>query len=217
MLNILVVEDHALVRDGLTRILRQLSDDEEIALHEAGNVEEALAGLERQPDMDLVTLDLALPGVDGLTWLAAQRKRYPAVPFVVVSAYDDEPTVRRVMRAGASGFISKAYAAEQMLAALRRVLAGEKVEPHASPPPLGVDVPTAPQVSARARDLGLSARQSEVLALLAKGQSNRDIAQVLGLTEGTVKIHVTAIFRALGVNSRTQAMVALSRHRIKRS
>ncbi|HEY5762395.1 MAG TPA: response regulator transcription factor [Rhodocyclaceae bacterium] len=214
MLNILVVEDHALVREGLTRILRQVSD-EEVTLHEAGNVDEALAILDSQADVDLVTLDLALPGVDGLTWLAAQRKRFPTVPFVVVSAYDDEATVRRVMRAGASGFVSKSYSADDMLRALRKVLAGEVVEPFSAPTVLLADPPVPPAVTARAKDLGLSPRQAEVLSLMAKGRSNRDIAQLLGLTEGTVKIHVTAIFRALGVASRTQALVALARLKIK--
>lgn len=214
MLHILVVEDHALVREGLTRILKQVSD-EAISLHEAGDVDTALAVLEAQPDMDLVTLDLALPGIDGLTWLSAQRKRFPTVPFVVVSAYDDEATVRRVMRAGASGFVSKSYSADDMLSALRKVLEGEVIEPFAAPTALGVDVPVAPAVTARAKDLGLSPRQAEVLSLMAKGRSNRDIAQLLGLTEGTVKIHVTAIFRALGVSSRTQALVALARLKIK--
>jgi DNA-binding NarL/FixJ family response regulator len=214
MLNILVVEDHALVREGLTRILGQVAD-EGVTLHEAGDVDAALSVLDAHPEIDLVTLDLALPGVDGLTWLAAQRKRFPTVPFVVVSAYDDESTVRRVMRAGAAGFVSKSYPAEAMLAALRSVLAGEVVQPFSVRPPLGIDAPTPPAISTRAKDLGLSPRQAEVLALMAKGQSNRHIAQVLGLTEGTVKIHVTAIFRALGVSSRTQALVALSRHKIK--
>jgi DNA-binding NarL/FixJ family response regulator len=215
MLNILVIEDHALVREGLARVLKEI-DDEGAELHTAANVEQAMTVLERVPDMDLVTLDLALPGVDGLTWLGAQRRQFPAVPFVVISAYDDEATVRRVLKAGASGFISKAYPVEQMVAALRRVLAGEIVEPSAlSPPSVGIDVPVGPPVSARAKDLGLSQRQGEVLALMAKGQSNREVARVLGLTEGTVKIHVTAIFKALGVSSRTQALVALARHRIK--
>lgn len=214
MLNILIVEDHALVREGLTRIMRQVSE-EPMTLHEAGSVDEAQSVLEAQPDIDLVTLDLALPGVDGLTWLAVQRKRFPTVPFVVVSAYDDEATVRRVMRAGASGFVSKSYSADDMLKALRQVLNGEVIQPFSAPTALGVDVPVEPAVTPRARDLGLSPRQAEVLSLMAKGRSNRDIAQLLGLTEGTVKIHATAIFRALGVSSRTQALVALARLKIK--
>lgn len=214
MLKILVVEDHALVREGIVRILGQL--EEPATLYEAANGDEALAVLEREPDLDLVTLDLALPGMDGVTWLAAQRKRFPAVPIVVVSAYDDAQTVKRVMKLGAAGFVSKAYSADQMLDALRRVLAGEIVEPQGGiSTPLGIDAPTSAPVSERAKDLGLSPRQSEVLGLMAKGKSNRDIAQLLGLTEGTVKIHVTAIFKALGVNSRTQALVAVQRHKIR--
>ena len=214
MLKILVIEDHALVREGIVRIVQQL--DEPVSLFEAANGDDALTWLEREPDLDLVTLDLALPGVDGITWLTAQRKRFPAVPIVVVSAYDDAQTVKRVMKAGAAGFVSKASTAEQMLGAMRRVLMGEIVEPSShAPTPLGVDTPTHPPVTERAKDLGLSPRQAEVLGLMAKGKSNRDIAQLLGLTEGTVKIHVTAVFKALGVNSRTQALVALQRHKIR--
>ena len=128
---------------------------------------------------------------------------------------DDEATVRRVMRAGASGFVSKSYSADDMLMALRQVLAGEVVEPFSAPTVLAADTPVPPAVTARAKDLGLSPRQAEVLSLMAKGRSNRDIASLLGLTEGTVKIHVTAIFRALGVASRTQALVALARLKIR--
>ena len=214
MLKILVVEDHALVREGIVRILKQL--DEPVTLFEAANGDEALAVLQREPDLDLVTLDLALPGMDGVTWLTAQRKRFPAVPIVVVSAYDDTTTVKRVMKIGAAGFVSKAFSADQMVDALRRVLAGEIVEPQGGvTSPLGIDAPSAAPVGEKARDLGLSPRQSEVLALMAKGKSNRDIAELLGLTEGTVKIHVTAVFKALGVNSRTQALVAVQRHKIR--
>ena len=214
MLNILLVEDHALVREGLSQILRQL--DGEVRIHEAENGDSAVRLLEMVDDIDLVLLDLALPGVDGLTWLATQRKRYPALPMVVVSAYDDAQTVNRVMKGGAAGFVSKAAPADQLLDALSRVLAGEIVEPVASrPAALGADLPPESSVTVKARDFGLSPRQAEVLTLMSKGKSNREIAQLLGLTEGTVKIHATAIYKALGVNSRTQALVAISRKRVK--
>lgn len=214
MLNILLVEDHALVREGLSQILRQL--DEQVHIQEAADGDAAVRLLEAAADLDLVLLDLALPGVDGLTWLTAQRKRYPELPMVVVSAYDDPQTVKRVMKAGAAGFVSKAAPADRLLEALRRVLRGEIVEPLTSAPAaLGLDAPPDATIPGKAQDFGLSPRQAEVLQLMAKGRSNRDIAQLLGLTEGTVKIHATAIYKALGVNSRTQALVAVSRKKVK--
>lgn len=214
MLSILLVEDHALVREGMAQILRQL--DDRVELHEAADGDQAAKVLERVADLDLVMLDLALPGVDGLTWLTTQRKRFPALPMVVVSAYDDLPTVKRAMKAGAAGFVSKAAPADQLLDALRRVLDGEVVEPvGARAVALGPDVPSETTIGSRAQDFGLSPRQADVLGLMAKGRSNREIAQVLGLTEGTVKIHATAIYKALGVSSRTQALLAVSRKKVK--
>jgi len=214
MLTLLLVEDHALVREGLSQILRQL--DPELRLLEAADGNQAVAVLESEPNIDLVMLDLALPGVDGATWMSSQRKRYPSLPMVVVSAYDDPQTIKRVIKAGAAGFVSKAAPAEQLLGALRQVLAGELVEPvTVKSTAMGVDAPTEVTMQTRAHDFGLSPRQSEVLGLMAKGKSNREIAQILGLTEGTVKIHATAIFKALGVNSRTQALIAVSRKKVK--
>lgn len=214
MLSILLVEDHALVREGMAQILRQL--DDRVELHEAADGDQAAQVLERVRDLDLVMLDLALPGVDGLTWLQTQRKRFPALPMVVVSAYDDSPTVKRAMKAGAAGFVSKAAPADQLLDALRRVLDGEVVDPvGARAVALGPDVPAEATITSRAHDFGLSPRQADVLNLMAKGRSNREIAQILGLTEGTVKIHATAIYKALGVSSRTQALLAVSRKKVK--
>lgn len=214
MLTLLLVEDHALVREGLSQILRQLDPD--LRLLEAADGNQAVALLESEPNIDLVMLDLALPGVDGATWMSSQRKRFPSLPMVVVSAYDDPQTIKRVIKAGAAGFVSKAAPAEQLLEALRQVLAGELVEPvTVKSTAMGVDAPTEATLQTRAHDFGLSPRQSEVLGLMAKGKSNREIAQILGLTEGTVKIHATAIFKALGVNSRTQALIAVSRKKVK--
>lgn len=214
MLTLLLVEDHALVREGLSQILRQL--DPEVRLLEAADGNQAVTLLESEPDIDLVMLDLALPGVDGATWMSSQRKRYPSLPMVIVSAYDDPQTIKRVMKAGAAGFVSKAAPAEALLGALRKVLDGEVVEPvTVSATAIGVDAPSESTLQVRAHDFGLSPRQSEVLGLMAKGKSNREVAQILGLTEGTVKIHATAIYKALGVNSRTQALVAVSRKKVK--
>ena len=219
MLNILLIEDHTLVREGMAQLVRQL--DEQVNVHEASNGEAGVAVLESVPDLDLVLLDLSLPGMDGLSWMKLQRRRFPAVPIVVVSAHDDGETIGKVMRAGAAGFVPKASPTDRLIDALRRVLDGEIVEPSKVPTyPMGIDspgsTPTKPApVRNKPKDLGLSPRQTDVLQLLAKGKTNAEIAQLLGLTEGTVKIHVTAVFKALGVKNRTQAMVAANRLNIR--
>lgn len=215
MLKLLVVEDHALVREGLVQTLRQL--DDEVEIFEAGDCDSAGAMLEQEHDFDLVLLDLGLPGVDGLSCLGIFRQRYPAIPVVIVSAYDDAHTVNRALKNGASGFVPKAYSSDRLIAALREVLEGRIFTPEQMMPVnLGADLPHMPiGGEAEPSEFGLTERQSEVLALMARGKSNRDIAEQLGLSEGTVKIHITAIFKALGVSSRTQALVAVARYGIK--
>jgi DNA-binding NarL/FixJ family response regulator len=147
-----------------------------------------------------------------------QRKRFPTVPMLVVSAHDDGSTIEKVMAAGAAGFVPKAQSADRLLDSLNRVLAGEIVDPGASPTyPIGIDSPEIMEPAGgrtRAKDIGLTRRQMDVLNLLVKGKTNREIAVLLGLTEGTVKLHVTAVLKALNVKSRTQALVAAKRHRI---
>ena len=215
MLKLLVVEDHALVREGLVQTLRQLDDD--VRIFEAGSCDLAGTLLEQECDYDLVLLDLGLPGIDGLSCLGIIRQRYPAIPVVIVSAYDDPHTVNRALKNGASGFVPKAYSSDRLIAALREVLEGRIFTPEQMMPVnLGADLPHAPiGGEAEPSEFGLTERRSEVLALMARGKSNRDIAEQLGLSEGTVKIHITAIFKALGVSSRTQALVAVARYGIK--
>ena len=139
------------------------------------------------------------------------------MPVAVVSAFDDTPTITRVLNLGASGFIPKAFSGEALLSAVREVLAGNIFRPNGQsaarlddatpvPPPTKGGVPPD--------EIGLTDRQGQVLALMVRGLSNRDIADQLGLSEGTVKIHATAVFKALGVNSRTQALVAVARYGI---
>lgn len=213
MLRLLVVEDHALVRMGLVGLLGQI--EKNVNVFEAADFEMALSILDSEGDFDLLLLDLALPGIDGFAGLDILRRRYPAMPVVVVSAFDDAPTITRVMNLGASGFIPKAYSGEALLAAVHEVLAGNIFRPHVQAAAARMDdaVPVPPhQGSVQPEEIGLTARQAQVLALMARGLSNRDIGEQLELTEGTVKIHVTAVFKALGVNSRTQAMIAVTNY-----
>ncbi len=215
MLRLLVVEDHALVREGLVRLLGQVEPG--VTVLEAADFETALTLLENEEgEFDLVLLDLALPGIDGFAGLDILRRRFPAMPVAVVSAYDDVPTVTRVLNLGASGFIPKAFSGEALLAAVRDVLAGNIFRPPAQAGArLDGATPVPPaKVSVRPDEIGLTDRQGQVLALMVRGLSNRDIADQLGLSEGTVKIHATAVFKALGVNSRTQALVAVARYGI---
>ena len=213
MLKLLVVEDHALVREGLARLLLQL--EEGVVVSERADFESALTLLDNEQDFDLVLLDLALPGIDGFAGLDILRKRYPAIPVAVVSAFDDVPTITRVMNHGASGFIPKAFAGDALLNAVREVLAGNIFRPGTVQHQAKIDdaAPLPPQKgSVQPSEIGLTDRQAQVLALMVRGLSNRDIAQQLDLSEGTVKIHATAVFKALGVSSRTQALVAVARY-----
>ena len=213
MLKLLVVEDHALVREGLVRLLGQVEQGAQV--HESADFESALNVLDNEGEFDLVLLDLALPGIDGFAGLDILRRRYPAMPVAVVSAFDDMPTVTRVLHLGASGFIPKAFSGEALLAAVREVLAGNIFRPSGQSSSQLDDmtpVPPPPKGGVRPDEIGLTDRQGQVLGLMVRGMSNRDIAEQLGLSEGTVKIHATAVFKALGVSSRTQALVAVARY-----
>jgi DNA-binding NarL/FixJ family response regulator len=213
-LKLLVVEDHALVREGLVRLLGQV--DEEVTVTGKADFESALALLDAEEDFDLILLDLALPGIDGFAGLDILRKRFPSIPVAVVSAFDDVPTVTRVMNLGASGFIPKAFSGEALLSAVREVLDGSIFRPGVSSGARLDSFTPVPSsnVSVQPVEIGLTDRQSQVLALMVRGLSNRDIAEQLELSEGTVKIHATAVFKTLGVSSRTQALVAVARYGI---
>lgn len=209
MSKLLVVEDHTLVREGLVAALRRLRRGVEVL--QARDAESAMRSLEDDAEVDLVLLDLMLPGMDGFTFLGVLRKRYPALPVVVVSALGDGATIRRVARLGASGFVHKSSSSEELLDGVRAVLDGSVHFPEPTP----VLASVAPVRPAHDRDVaqqfGLTTAQTRVLGLMSSGKSNREIGDLLGLTEGTVKIHLSAIYRALNVSSRAQAMVVMSR------
>ncbi|WP_281178483.1 response regulator [Thauera butanivorans] len=202
---ILIVEDHALVREAMAQSLARLQAG--LVCVEASSADQALACLDADGDIDLAVIDLMLPDMSGFSLLAILAKRFPEIPAVVVSAIDDEASVRRAIKAGASGYVSKSSSSEVLLQAVRDVLEGGVHLPEAK---------TAAQPAKRARlpaseRYGLTAAQGRVLELLAAGRTNREIADLLGVSEGTVKVHMTAIFRALDVSSRAQALVVMSR------
>ena len=212
MLRLLVIDDHAMVREGLLQILRKLGPD--VVQYEAQDAESALLLLETEKDFDLILLDIMLPGTNGLSLLGILRKRFPAIPVVVLSALDDVDTVSRAMRLGAAGYVTKSGDSETLLEALRRVLAGELYLPSHLQDRLSVGLGGSGAGSRSAADrFGLTEGQRRVVELLREGKSNRDIGELLGLTEGTVKVHVSKIFRKLGVVSRAEAIALLQRQR----
>ncbi len=201
VLKLLVVDDHALVREGLMQTLRQLED--QVTCTGAQDADEALSRLQKE-DYDLLLLDLMLPGINGMAFLGVLRKRFPSLPVVILSALDDPDTVARAMRQGASGFVPKYSSSEDLLDALRQVLSGVVFLP-----------PQLREANGGSRSLGerygITAGQMRVLELLGQGKTNREIADLLGLTEGTVKIHVSAIFKALKVSNRGQALLVVNK------
>lgn len=201
MLKLLIVDDHALFREGLCHVLREL--DEQATILEAPDYERALQHAAANPELDLVLLDLNMPGKDGFTALDSFATRYPTLPVVILSASSLRSDIQRALDAGAMGYIPKDTTSAIMLGALRLILAGGIYIP---PNLAQADTPAA---LGRPRNRSaLTPRQLDVLALLVQGISNKDIATRLGLSEGTVKMHVTSIFRELGVSNRTQATLA---------
>lgn len=207
MTRILIVEDHTLVREAVAQTLRHL--DEGVECVEARCADEALAKLGDGGEWDLAVIDLMLPDMTGFSLLAVLAKRFPDVPAIVVSALDDGATVQRALKAGASGFVPKSSSGEEMLKAVRVVMEGGVYSPLAALPESGRRRGGGVPVQER---FGLTAAQTRVMELLAQGKTNREIADLLGLSEGTIKVHMSAIFRALNVSNRAQALVVMARH-----
>jgi DNA-binding NarL/FixJ family response regulator len=206
-LKALIVDDHPLIQEAVTNVLQGLDPATQVAV--AADCDSGLAQAATLPGLDLVVLDLNLPGLAGIPALKRWRSKWPAVPIVVLSALNDPATVLAAIQAGAAGYITKSSSNEVMRQALRLVLAGGKYLP-----PELLAQPGTPSASAERRlpmrgasALGLTDRQLAVLRLLAKGAPNKLICRELGLAERTVKAHVTAVLRALNVSSRTQAAV----------
>lgn len=196
-MKVLIADDHPLVRDALARTVRELAA--EVQVHEAGD----LAALLRlaADGADLALVDLNMPGMDGVAGLRSLRDAAPTLPLVVASGQEDPMTIRAVLAAGAVGFIPKSERAEVLLGALRLVQAGGTYVP-----PRMLDG-TARPPPADLQGAELTPRQLDVLRCLLRGEPNKLIARELGLTEGTVKIHIAAILRALHARNRTEAVV----------
>lgn len=198
MAHALIVDDHPLYREGLISALHSRLGD--LRIDSADTAEDGLKILEQNPSIELVLIDLRLPGMDGFSALALYGERFPAVARVVVSGDDDPSLAQRALAAGASGFIPKSMSIDEVAAAIRQVLQGELFLPPATGNP-------APATDANS----LTLRQLEVLRLLGEGYTNKEIARTLDITERTAKAHVAAIFAALNADNRTQAVIAAQR------
>jgi DNA-binding NarL/FixJ family response regulator len=201
-----IADDHPLFRGALKQALSTLADGADII--EAGDFESAKAAVGGNDDIDLVLLDLSMPGASGLSGLISLRGIHADVPMVVVSAHDDPQTIRRALELGASGFISKSASIEDIRSAVAIVLDGGVVAP--SGMDLGVE--RDPEISDLIRRLQtLTPQQTRVLGMLAEGLLNKQIAYELNVSEATIKAHVSAVLQKLGVDSRTQAVILLSK------
>lgn len=229
-MRILIADDHTLFRDGLRLVLAGLEGefDSPVEILEASSYTEALD--QAKTGVDLVLLDLVMPGLPWTKGLDSIKQSLPKIPVIILSASTDRRLVLEAVRLGASGFIAKTSNARVMISAVKLVLSGGVYLPTSLldtdtlpegginadptrflPDALEAASATRPEAAPPAPDIALTPRQKEVLVLLAQGQSNKEIARALDLSEGTVKLHVTAILKTLGVSNRTGAVVAANR------
>jgi len=197
-MKILHADDHSLFREGLGFFLKLL--DAGVVPLEAGNLQGVLDKLALESPVDLLLLDLEMPGMNRLEGFRTIRRRYPDLPVVIVSGLNDPRIVRELLDGGARGYIPKLAGSEQLMGALRRVLQGEIYVPDA------LFIPVSPATADDNRTSPLTSRQREILPLLAEGMLNKQIADTLGVTEGTIKQHLKDLFKRLGARNRIQAV-----------
>ena len=208
----LILDDHPFVHTALIHLLRDLEPGARITL--THRLAQAAASLSSDPVPDLVIADLHLADASGPEVVSGLRRHRPECPVAVFSASEDTPTIRRCLEAGAVGYIPKTHSPEATMNALRLITTGC---PYLPPQVLGGRAEGPSMVEARMQGssdpfvLGLTARQVDVLRLVARGLPNKLICRQLRLAEGTVKVHVSAVLRALGVRNRTQAVIAANR------
>ncbi|RQS48065.1 response regulator transcription factor [Burkholderia sp. Bp8986] len=199
-MKILIVDDHPVLRDGVATLLRQ--DHDGMVDIQASNADDAMRLLEQHTDLDVIVLDLKMSGMDGFAAIAAITQVRPELPIIVLSTSEDPHDVRAAFTHGALGYIPKSATAHTLLSAIKMVMNGERYVP-----PLLLDTQSAHRNPPAHEPDGprLTLRQLDVLRLIAEGVPNKLIADRLGLSEKTVKAHITAIFKALHVRNRTQA------------
>lgn len=204
--SIIIVDDHPLFRDALRQALSGRFSG--LTISEAGSLDGLASALEANSETDLVLLDLAMPGVKGFSGLMYLRAQYPEIPVVVVSATEDPYAIRRCIEFGASGFIPKSLPVEVIREAVKNVLDGAVWTPPEIDLSEAGDSETADLV---ARLATLTPQQVRVLMMLSEGLLNKQIAYKLSVSEATIKAHVSAILQKLGVDSRTQAVIAVNK------
>ena len=203
---IVIVDDHPLFRGALRQAIGSLLPQSRVV--EADGLDELTATLSAEKDVDLILLDLTMPGVQGFSGLIALRAQHPSVPVVIVSATEEASVIRNAMGFGASGFIPKSMNIATIGAAIEAVLGGDQW----TPPDIDLTAAEDKETADLVRRVGtLTPQQIRVLMMLSEGLLNKQIAYELGVSEATVKAHVSAILDKLGVDSRTQAVIAASR------
>ncbi|HEY4040093.1 MAG TPA: response regulator transcription factor [Burkholderiaceae bacterium] len=215
-MKVLLVDDHSLITDAVSALLQDIDPDVEI--HTAGTAPGAMKLVEQHPDADLLLLDLGVPGATGTSLLEAIVAQVSDLKILVLSGMQDQRSVLRTLQLGAAGFVPKSMATDKLLSAIKFVMSGgfyipadlleeaQRLGPLSGPPPR---VQNATIGSSR---IALTERQEQVLQLLARGAPIKIICRELGLSEGTVKTHVTAIYRAFGASNRTEALLAARRN-----
>lgn len=216
-MRVLIADDHRLIVEGVKEKLRELDDGVDIVVAmTVSELEEALQT--HRGGLDLAIIDLTMPGTHGHDHVAAIRRQHAEIPVIVLSGAEDPQLIRGLLELGVLGFIPKAYSPDVMLSAIRLVLSGGVYVPPMLLSQAGLSAPAPPTEPAAdaspsldgLRQL-LTERQIDVVRLLSQGKPNKLIARELGISEGTVKIHLAAIFRALNVRNRVEAVVASRR------
>lgn len=202
----IIVDDHPLFRGALRQVLAHAFA--EVSIDEAASYEDLLPLLAKGAEPDVVCLDLAMPGIQGLAGLMSLKAEYPALPVIIVSATEDALTIRRCLDCGASGYVPKSQPVEKIRQAFATVLGGGVSVPENLEPGAAAD-DVVRQVLARLSTL--TPQQLRVLGMLGEGLLNKQIAYKLNVSEATIKAHVSAILQKLGVDSRTQAVIAINK------
>ncbi|RMG58818.1 MAG: DNA-binding response regulator [Gammaproteobacteria bacterium] len=213
-MKLLIIDDHPLFLEGIGLVLRQLGGDFETI--EVDSAPAGLQKLEEQPDIALVLVDISMPGMSGFDFIEELEQRQITTPVAILSATTNLYDVKKAIEMGALGFIPKASDKEEMRHALETIFSGEVYIPPGIEDQLEAlmaadDTDPEAVLRSRARQLGITRRQLQVLQLLAKGYTNRRIAEELNLTERTVKAHVSALFSLLNVGNRTECVLEADR------
>ena len=209
-MKILIVDDHALVRRGLNYVVKEGFPDADVV--EAESSAAALQALRAGADADLALVDVRMPDLDGLELLRAIKTEWQELPVIMLSTYDNAPYVRRALADGAAGYLLKDATPEDLAQAIKVAMSGSGnvLSPRVIQNLFEDQESSGVNGNGRRNEYSLTQRENDILALLSEGRSNREIAQHLYLSEKTVKAHLAAIFRKLGVTNRTQAaMVAV--------